>query len=125
MSASLKFSRTVSCETASNRPAIENALSTNLDKWLHELHAPLLLQGVAVSNIVADPVVQNARNSALTAASVREVAASYTDNYVRMQQIQANERMIGVLAAARNPSTIIFNATPNFAVPAGPPGTNK
>ena len=32
--------------------------------------------------------VQNARNSALTAASVREVAASYTDNYVRMQQIQ-------------------------------------
>jgi hypothetical protein len=102
-----------------NRPAIENALSGNLDKRLHELRAPLLLQGVAVSNIVADPVVQNARNSALTAASVKEVAASYTENYVRMQQIQANERMINVLANARNPSTIIFNASPDIAVPAG------
>jgi len=101
-----------------NRPAIENALSRNLDQRLHELRAPLQLQGVAVSNIVADPVVQNARNSALTAASVREVAQSYTDNYVRMQQIQANERMINVLANSHNPSTIIFNASPNLAVPA-------
>ena len=102
-----------------NRPSLENALSRNLDQRLHELHAPLQLQGIAVSNIVADPTVQNARNSALTAASVREVAASYTDNYVRMQQIQANERMINVLAGARNPSTIIFNAaSPNIAVPA-------
>ena len=71
-----------------------------------------------MSNIVADPVVQNARNSALTASSVREVAQSYTDNCVRMQQIQANERMINVLAASRTPNTIIFNATPNIAVPA-------
>ena len=100
-----------------NRPALENALSKNLDQRLHELHAPLQLQGIAISNIVADPVVQNARNSALTNASVREVAASYTDNYVRMQQIQANERMINVLAQSRNPSTIIFNASPNIAVP--------
>jgi hypothetical protein len=37
-----------------------------------------------------------------------------------MQQIQANERMINVLANSRNPSTIIFNASPNLAVPAGP-----
>jgi hypothetical protein len=103
-----------------NRPALESALSRNLDQRLHELRAPLQLQGIAVSNIVADPVVQNARNSALTAASVREVAASYTDNYVRMQQIQANERMINVLAGSRSPSTIIFNASPNIAVPAGP-----
>jgi hypothetical protein len=100
-----------------NRPALENALSKNLDQRLHELHAPLQLQGIAISNIVADPVVQNARNSALTNASVKEVAASYTDNYVRMQQIQANERMINVLASSRNPSTIIFNASPNIAVP--------
>ena len=102
-----------------NRPAIENTLSRNLDQRLHELHAPLQLQGISVSNIVADPVVQNARNSALTAASVKEVAASYTDNYVHMQQIQANERMINVLANSRNPTTIIFNASPNIAVPAG------
>lgn len=101
-----------------NRPALETSLSHNLDQRLHELHAPLQLQGVSVSNIVADPVVQNARNSALTAASVREVAASYTDNYVKMQQIQANERMINVLANSHNPSTIIFNAAPNIAVPA-------
>ena len=101
-----------------NRPALESELSTNLDKRLQDLHAPLQLQGVAVSNIVADPTVQTARNAALTAASVREVAASYTENYVRMQQIQANERMITVLASARNPSTIIFNASPNIAVPA-------
>ena len=102
-----------------NRPAIENALSRKLDQRLHELRAPLQLQGISVSNIVADPTVQNARNSALTAASVREVAASYTDTYVRMQQIQANERMINVLANSRNPSTIIFNtSSPNIAVPA-------
>jgi hypothetical protein len=100
-----------------NRPAIENALSSNLDQRLRELHAPLQLQGVSVSNVVADPVVQNARNSALTAASVREVAESYTDNYVRMQQIQANERMINVLANSKTPNTIIFNASPNIAVP--------
>lgn len=103
-----------------NRPAIENTLSRNLDQRLHELHAPLQLQGISVSNIVADPVVQNARNSALTATSVKEVAESYTDNYVKMQQIQANERMINVLANSRNPSTIIFNASPNLAVPSGP-----
>ena len=101
-----------------SRPAIENMLSRSLDQRLHELHAPLQLQGVSVSNIVADPVVQNARNAALTASSVRAVAQSYTDNYVRMQQIQANERMINVLAASRTPNTIIFNATPNIAVPA-------
>jgi len=35
-----------------------------------------------------------------------------------MQQIQANERMIGVLAASSTPHTIIFNATPDIAVPA-------
>lgn len=102
-----------------NRPAIENSLSRSLTQRLGELHAPLQIQGVSVSNIVADPVVQNARNSALTAASVREVAASYTDNYVRMQQIQANERMINVLAHSATPNTIIFNASPNIAVPAG------
>ena len=102
-----------------SRPAIENALSQKLGQRLGELHAPLQLQGVAVSNIVADPVVQNARNSALTASSVREVAASYTDNYVRMQQIQANERMINVLAASKGGNTIIFNASPNVAVPSG------
>ena len=101
-----------------NRPALENTLSKNLDERLHELHAPLQLQGISISNIVADPVVQNARNSALTAASVREVAASYTDAYVRMQQIQANERMINVLASSQHPTTIIFNASPNIAVPA-------
>ena len=101
-----------------NRPALENTLSKNLDQRLHELHAPLQLQGISISNIVADPVVQNARNSALTAASVREVAASYTDSYVRMQQIQANERMINVLANSQHPTTIIFNASPNIAVPA-------
>jgi hypothetical protein len=101
-----------------SRPAIETSLSQLVSQRLGELHAPLQLQGVSVSNIVADPVVQNARNSALTANSVREVAASYTDNYVRMQQIQANERMINVLANSRNPSTIIFNASPNIAVPA-------
>ena len=100
-----------------NRPAMENALTRNLDQRLRDLHAPLQLQGVSVSNIVADPVVQNARNSALTASSVREVAASYTDDYVRMQQIQATERMINVLAASRTPNTIIFNATPSVAVP--------
>jgi hypothetical protein len=100
------------------RPAIENALSQNLERRLVELHAPLQLQGVSVSNIVADSVVQNARNSALTASSVREVAASYTDNYVKMQQIQATERMINVLANAHSPNTIIFNASPNIAVPA-------
>lgn len=102
-----------------NRPALENTLTKNLDQRLHELHAPLQLQGIAVSNVVADPVVQNARNSALTAASVREVAQSYSDNYVRMQQIQANERMINVLANSPHPNTIIFNASPNIAVPAG------
>ena len=101
-----------------NRPALETALTKNLDQRLHELHAPLQLQGIAVSNVVADPVVQNARNSALTAASVREVAQSYSDNYVRMQQIQANERMINVLANSPHPNTIIFNASPNIAVPA-------
>lgn len=101
-----------------NRPAIEALLSKNLDQRLKELRAPLQLQGVSVSNIVADPVVQNARNSALTAASVREVAASYTDNYVKMQQIQATERMINVIANGKTPNTIIFNATPNVAVPA-------
>jgi hypothetical protein len=101
-----------------SRGALEASLSRNLDQRLRELHAPLQLQGVSVSNIVADPVVQNARNSALTASSVREVAASYSDNYVKMQQIQANERMINVLANSRNPSTIIFNASPNIAVPA-------
>jgi hypothetical protein len=102
-----------------SRPDIENSLSQKLQQRLGELHAPLQLQGVAVSNIVADPVVQNARNSALTASSVREVAASYTDNYVRMQQIQANERMINVLANSKGSNTIIFNASPNVAVPAG------
>jgi hypothetical protein len=102
-----------------NRPAIESALSKNLDQRLHELRAPLQLQGISVSNIVADPVVQNARNSALTASSVKEVAQSYSDNYVRMQQIQANERMINVLANSQHPTTIIFNASPNLAVPAG------
>ena len=102
-----------------SRPDIENAVSQKLAQRLGELHAPLQLQGVAVSNIVADPVVQNARNSALTAASVREVAESYTDNYVRMQQIQATERMINVLANSKSPNTIIFNASPNIAVPAG------
>ena len=102
-----------------NRPAIETALSQKLTQRLGELHAPLQLQGVSVSNVVADPVVQNARNSALTASSVREVAASYTDNYVRMQQIQANERMINVLANSKTANTIIFNASPNLAVPAG------
>jgi hypothetical protein len=101
-----------------NRPALENTLSKNLDQRLHDLHAPLQLQGISISNIVADPVVQNARNSALTAASVREVAAAYTDSYVRMQQIQANERMINVLANSQHPTTIIFNASPNIAVPA-------
>jgi hypothetical protein len=100
-----------------SRPAIENALSQMLSQRLRELHAPLELQGVSVSNIVADPVVQNARNSALTASSVREVAESYTDNYVRMQQIQANERMINVLANSKGQNTIIFNASPNIAVP--------
>jgi hypothetical protein len=106
-------------EMNNSRPAIENSLSRQLTQRLGELHAPLQLQGVAVSNIVADPVVQNARNSALTASSVREVAASYTDNYVRMQQIQANERMINVLANSKGPNTIIFNASPSIAVPAG------
>ena len=104
-----------------NRPALENTLSKNLDQRLHDLHAPLQLQGISISNIVADPVVQNARNSALTAASVREVAAAYTDSYVRMQQIQANERMINVLANSQHPTTIIFNASPNIAVPAEEP----
>ena len=101
-----------------NRTALETALTKNLDQRLHELHAPLQLQGIAISNVVADPVVQNARNSALTASSVREVAQSYSDNYVRMQQIQANERMINVLANSPHPNTIIFNASPNIAVPA-------
>jgi hypothetical protein len=104
-----------------NRPAIENALGMKLEQRLAVLHAPLQLQGVSVSNIVADPVVQNARNSALTASSVREVAASYTDNYVRMQQIQANERMVNVLANAKGPTTVIFNASPSLAVPASGP----
>jgi hypothetical protein len=105
-------------EMNNSRPTIENALSQRLVQRLGELHAPLQVQGVAVSNIVADPVVQNARNSALTTSSVREVAASYTDNYVRMQQIQANERMINVLANSKGANTIIFNASPNIAVPA-------
>jgi hypothetical protein len=106
-------------EMNNGRPGIENALAQKLQQRLAELHAPLQLQGVAVSNIVADPVVQNARNSALTASSVREVAASYTDNYVRMQQIQANERMVNALANSKGSNTIIFNASPNVAVPAG------
>jgi len=101
-----------------SRPAIETTLSQMLMQRLGELRAPLQLQGVSVSNIVADPVVQNARNSALTASSVKEVAASYTDNYVRMQQIQATERMINVLAGSKGPNTIVFNASPNIAVPA-------
>jgi hypothetical protein len=101
-----------------SREAIENSLSRNLSQRLQELHAPLQLQGISVSNIVADPVVQNARNSALTASSVREVAQSYTDNYVRMQEIQANERMVNVLANSRGSNTIIFNTSPNIAVPA-------
>jgi hypothetical protein len=99
-----------------SRDAIENALSRNLNQRLEQLHAPLQLQGISVSNIVADPVVQNARNSALTASSVREVAQSYTDNYVRMQEIQANERMINVLANSHGANTIIFNTTPSIAV---------
>ncbi len=102
-----------------SRSAIEAALSQKLQQRLGELHAPLQLQGISVSNIVADPVVQNARNTALTASSVRDVAASYTDNYVRMQQIQANERMINVLANSKGQNTIIFNASPSIAVPAG------
>jgi hypothetical protein len=101
-----------------DRQAIANRLTAELANRLHELHAPLDLQGVTISNIAPDPTVQNARNVALTTASVNQVAASLTANYVRLEGIRAQERMINVLSQSRTPVTVIFGVSPDVAVPA-------
>ncbi len=101
-----------------SRPQIENALSQALVARLRELQAPLNLQGISVSNIQADAAVQEARNNALTAESVRQVASSYSPSYVEMQRIQAQERMIARITADDQPHTIIFGiGGENVSVP--------
>lgn len=102
-----------------DRQAIANNISSHLLVRLKELHAPLELQGVTISNIAPDPTVQNARNVALTTASVNQVAASLTPNYVKLEGIRAQERMVNVLAQSHTPVTIIFGVSPDIAVPAG------
>jgi len=91
-----------------DRLTIADKLTSQLSNRLRELHAPLELQGVTISNIAPDPTVQNARNVALTTASVNQVAASLTANYVKLEGIRAQERMVNVLAQSRTPVTIIF-----------------
>lgn len=104
-----------------DRQTIANKVTAQLSDRLHQLHAPLELQGVTISNIAPDPTVQNARNVALTTASVNQVAASLTANYVKLEGIRAQERMVNVLAQSRTPVTIIFGVSPDIAVPAGTP----
>jgi hypothetical protein len=101
-----------------DRGAIANRLTAQLANRLRELHAPLELQGVTVSNIAPDPTVQNARNVALTTTSVNQVAASLTANYVKLEGIRAQERMVNVLSQSRTPVTVIFGVSPDIAVPA-------
>jgi hypothetical protein len=103
-----------------DRQTLANSLTAHLSARLRELHAPLELQGITVSNISPDPTVQNARNVALTTASVNQVAASLTDNYVKLEGIRAQERMVSVLAQSRTPTTIIFGVSPGIAVPTSP-----
>jgi SPFH domain / Band 7 family len=102
-----------------DRQTIANTLTTHLSARLTELHAPLELQGITISNIAPDPTVQNARNVALTTASVNQVAASLTSNYVKLEGIRAQERMINVLSQSRTPVTVIFGVSPDIAVPSG------
>ncbi|HEY2446857.1 MAG TPA: SPFH domain-containing protein [Rhizomicrobium sp.] len=101
-----------------DRQSIANKVTAQLANRLGELHAPLELQGVTISNIAPDPTVQNARNVALTTTSVNQVAASLTANYVKLEGIRAQERMINVLSQSRTPVTIIFGVSPDVAVPA-------
>lgn len=108
-----------------DRLTIANKLTAQLSDRLRALHAPLELQGVTISNIAPDPTVQNARNVALTTASVNQVAASLTANYVKLEGIRAQERMVNVLAQSRTPVTIIFGVSPDIAVPAGTPTPNQ
>ncbi|MBV8979215.1 MAG: hypothetical protein JO261_05320 [Alphaproteobacteria bacterium] len=102
-----------------DRQAIANKLTQQLSERLRQLHAPLELQGVTISNIAPDPTVQNARNAALTTASVNQVATALTENYVKLEGIRAQERMVNVLAQSHTPVTVIFGVTPGIAVPAG------
>ena len=102
-----------------DRQTIANTLTAHLTARLAELHAPLELQGITISNIAPDPTVQNARNVALTTASVNQVAASLTANYVKLEGIRAQERMINVLSQSRTPVTVIFGVSPDIAVPSG------
>jgi hypothetical protein len=102
-----------------DRQAIANRLTAQLAQRLQELHAPLEVQGITISNIAPDPTVQNARNAALTTASVNQVASSLTANYVRLEAIRAQERMVNVLAQSRTPVTVIFGVSPDVALPSG------
>jgi hypothetical protein len=108
-----------------DRLTIANKLTAQLSDRLHQLHAPLELQGITISNIAPDPTVQNARNVALTTASVNQVAASLTENYVKLEGIRAQERMVNVLAQSRTPVTVIFGVSPDIAVPAGAPAPGQ
>jgi hypothetical protein len=108
-----------------DRQTIANKLTAQLSDRLHQLHAPLELRGITISNIAPDPTVQNARNVALTTASVNQVAASLTANYVKLEGIRAQERMVNVLAQSRTPVTIIFGVSPDIAVPAGTPAPGQ
>jgi hypothetical protein len=102
-----------------DRQAIANKLTDQLSERLRQLHAPLELQGITISNIAPDPTVQNARNAALTTSSVNQVASSLTTNYVKLEAIRAQERMVNVLAQSRTPVTVIFGVSPDVAIPAG------
>jgi len=108
-----------------DRQAIANKLTGQLSQRLHELHAPLELQGITISNIAPDPTVQNARNAALTTASVNQVATALTDNYVKLEGIRAQERMVNTLAQSHTPVTVIFGVTPGIAVPSGAGGAQR
>jgi hypothetical protein len=102
-----------------DRQTIADKLTAQLAERLRQLHAPLELQGITISNIAPDPTVQNARNAALTTASVNQVASSLTSNYVKLEGIRAQERMVNVLSQSRTPVTIIFGVSPDIAIPSG------
>jgi hypothetical protein len=104
-----------------DRQTIANKLTSQLAERLRQLHAPLELQGITISNIAPDPTVQNARNAALTTSSVNQVASSLTTNYVKLEGIRAQERMVNVLAQSRTPVTVIFGVSPDIAIPSNTP----
>ena len=98
---------------SANRAEIELALTTALHDRLIQLNAPLELQSVTLSNVMADDTVQSSRNrngaSSSDAANIDAVGAAVARNpsYVALEQVRAMERSCTVAAQAGHPCTFI------------------